>query len=113
MIDQPLCASLKGELIERQLPGGGWSYGPSSTQSALEPTCLALLALRRDSSPARMRGLEFLLGIENPNGSFPAFKGDEREGSGLSPLAVIALINNGEVAFQTKHGLEWLLNSQG
>jgi len=60
-----------------------------------------------------MRGLEFLVGIQNPNGSWPAFKGDEREGFGLSSLAVIALINNGEVAFQAKHGLEWLLNSQG
>jgi hypothetical protein len=60
-----------------------------------------------------MRGLDFLLDIQNPNGSWPAFKGDQREGSGLSPLAVIALINNGEMAFQTKHGLEWLLNSKG
>ena len=83
--------------MERQHPGGGWSYEPASTQAALEPTCLALLALRWDSSPARARGLQFLLGAQNPNGSWPAFSGDDQEGSGLTALAVIALINSGEI----------------
>ena len=113
MIDRTLRTSLRDTLMERQHPGGGWSYEPASTQAALEPTCLALLALRWESSPARARGLQFLIGAQNPNGSWPAFSGDDQEGSGLTALAVIALINSGEMGLQTERGLKWLLNSKG
>ncbi len=113
MIATSLGAALKNALIEQELPGAGWSYGLAPSQAALEPTCLALLALRWDSSPARARGLRFLLATQNPNGSWPAFSGDDWEGSGLTAFAVMALINNGEMALQTQHGLEWLLRSRG
>jgi len=113
MIDIALRAELKNALIKQELPGAGWSYGLAPTQAALEPTCLALLALRWDSSPAHALGLEFLLGMQNPNGSWPAFRGDDCEGSGLTALAVIALINNGEMALQTERGVEWLLRLKG
>ena len=111
--DQILQTSLRSALIERQMAGGGWSYWQASAQGDLEPTCLALLALRWNSSPARARGLQFLLDTQNPNGSWPAFSGDDEEGSGLTALALIALINSGEMALQTERGLKWLLNSKG
>ena len=113
MIDAVLRVALKSALIEHQLSGAGWGYGPGSTQPALEPTCLALLALRWDPGPVRTSGLKFLLGVQNPNGSWPAFSGDDREGSGLTALAVIALINSGEMTIQTERGLRWLLSSKG
>jgi hypothetical protein len=111
--DQILQTSLKSALIERQMADGGWSYWQASAQGDLEPTCLALLALRWDLSPARTRGLQFLLDTQNPNGSWRAFSGDDQEGAGLTALAVIALINSGEMALQTERGLKWLLNSKG
>jgi hypothetical protein len=77
MIDTALRAELKNALIKKELSGGGWSYGRAPTQAALEPTCLALLGLRWDSSPARALALEFLLGMQNPDGSWPAFRGDD------------------------------------
>ena len=77
MIDMALRTELKSALIKQELSGGGWSYGSTVGQAALEPTCLALLALRWDSSPARALGLEFLLGMQNPDGSWPAFRGDD------------------------------------
>jgi hypothetical protein len=46
MVDTALRAGLKSALIEQELSGGGWTYGLAATQAALEPTCLALLALR-------------------------------------------------------------------
>jgi hypothetical protein len=113
MIDTALRAELKDVLIKQELSGGGWSYRSSTSQAALEPTCLALLALRWDSSPARALGIEFLLGMQNPDGSWPAFSGDDSEGSGLTALAVIALINNDEMALQTERGVEWLLRLKG
>jgi len=54
-----------------------------------------------------------LLDLQNPNGSWRAFRGDDSEGSGLTALAVIALINNGETTLQTERGVEWLLRSKG
>lgn len=113
MVDAVLPGALKSTLIERQLPAAGWSYGPALSQPALEPTCLALLALRWDLGPVRTSGLKFLLGAQNPNGSWPAFTGDDREGSGLTALAVIALINNAEITLQTERALRWLLSSKG
>jgi hypothetical protein len=113
MIDMALRTELKNGLIKQELCGGGWGYGLTVRQAALEPTCLSLLALRWDSSPARARGVKFLLGMQNPNGSWPAFSSDDSDGSGLTALAVTALINNGEMALQTEHGLEWLLRSKG
>ena len=113
MTERILQISLRNALIGRQMTNGGWSYGQASAQGDLEPTCLALLVLRWDSCPARARGLQFLLDTQNPNGSWPAFSGDDQEGSGLTALALIALINSGEMALQTERGLKWLLNSKG
>lgn len=113
MSDRALRPSLKTALVERHIPDAGWSYEPDSGQSALEPTCLALLALRRESGLAQMQGLQFLLRLQNPNGSWPAFTGDDGEGSGLSALGVMALINNGEIPLQAERGLKWLLDSKG
>jgi hypothetical protein len=113
MIDAPVLEELKRTLIKQELSGGGWSYGSSASQAALEPTCLALLALRWDSSAARARGIRFLATMQNPNGSWRAFRGDDSEGSGLTALAVMALVNNGEMTLQTERGLEWLLRSKG
>jgi len=113
MMDTALRAELKNALIKQELPGSGWSYGLASTQAALEPTCLALLTLRWDSSPVRARSLKFLLDTQNPNGSWPAFSGDDSEGSGLTALAVTALINNGEMGLQAVRGVEWVLRSKG
>ena len=80
MADMALRTELKNGLIKQELPGGGWSYGSSVRQAALEATCLSLLALRWDSSPARVRGVKFLLCMQNLNGSWPAFSDDDSEG---------------------------------
>jgi hypothetical protein len=113
MSDMALRTELKNALIKRELAGGGWSYGSSVRQAALEPTCLSLLALRWDSGRGRSRSLDLLLSMQNPNGSWPAFRGDDSEGSGLTALAVIALINNGETTLQTDRGIKWVPGLKG
>jgi hypothetical protein len=105
--------SLRNALIERQMANGGWCYRQASAQADLEPTSLALLALRWDPSPAQTRGLEFLLDAQNPNGSWPAFSGDDQDGSGLTALAVIALINSGVMTPAIEGALQWLVRSKG
>ena len=108
-----LRALLKRSLVERQLAAGGWSFDPRSSQPDLEPTCLALLAVRFDSESARAGGVRFLVRTQNPNGSWPAFGGDDQEGCGLTPLAVIALNNCREMTPHTERGLKWLLSAKG
>ena len=84
-----------------------------STQAALEPTGLALLALRSDKGPARDRIIRHVLATQNPNGSWPAFAGDDQEGSGLTGLALFALTRCGIKSEATERATHWLLNLRG
>src|SRR5260370_29063461 len=70
--DNVLRGRLLDELMRRQLPSGGWATSKTSKQAALEPSCLAALALglRPDSAHGVQ---DFLLRVQNPNGSWPAF----------------------------------------
>jgi len=101
------------ELTRRQLPHGGWSYHLASRQASLEPTCLSLLALRSNESEAENRGLRFVISMQNPNGSWPAFEGDDREGSWTTSLALWALQGRAVHASLIDRGQRWLLQSKG
>lgn len=101
---------LLDELTRRQMPDG-WSYHPNSSQAALEPTCLALLALRPSDKPATVLGIESLLRLQHPDGSWPALAGDQ-QGCGLTGLAVLTL-NNFGVASNIERATAWLLQCRG
>jgi hypothetical protein len=105
-----LCTS---ELITRQLPNGGWPSTRRSTQAAVEPTALALLALPLNSVSERGAAIHFLLRIQNPNGSWPAFVGDDENGSGLTGLALYALHRCGVEGSATDRAIRWLLRFRG
>jgi hypothetical protein len=106
-------SDLSAELIRRQLPCGGWSALLSSVQPALEPTCYSLLALGSQAADARERAQVFLLGAQNPNGSWPVFAGDERDGSWLTSLVSITLRDLVSAIPARLKGLHWLLGSAG
>lgn len=101
------------ELIHRQLPQGGWPFTSGTTQPAVEPTALALLALPPESVRERDEAIQFLLRCQNANGSWPAFSGDDREGSGLTGLALFALERCGAQGIVRHRGVEWLLKTKG
>jgi hypothetical protein len=96
-------------VLDLQLPCGGWGY---SRQWAMEPTCLALLALRLRSTEDRARGLRFLESCQRADGSWPGFEGDE-EGSWATALAVMALIRLGGDWESVQRGCQWLLRTRG
>jgi hypothetical protein len=104
---------IERELLARQLPSGGWSFFQSSAQAALEPTCLSLLALRSSQSPLVTRARNFVLRIQNPNGSWPAFVDDDGDGAWVTSLAVMALQDFSEATSLRLSGLSWLLHSAG
>ena len=101
------------ELIHRQLPDGGWPFTTDSTQSALEPTALALLALPSGSVREQDAAVRFLLRTQNANGSWPAFSGDDGEGSGLTGLVLYALNRRRVPGMKANRAIQWLIESRG
>lgn len=89
----------------------GWSYRPECSQAALEPTCLALLALHPKGKPATVPGMESLLRLQHPDGAWPALAGDH-DGCGLTGLAILALNKFGNED-NVERGITWLLRYRG
>ncbi len=100
-------------LVDRQLPEGGWPFSSHTTQSAIEPTALALLALPSNSVRERDAAVRFLLRSQNANGSWPAFSGDDAGGSGLTGLVFYALNCCRAQGMVTNRAVHWLLESRG
>jgi hypothetical protein len=101
------------ELIDRQLPDGGWPFSAGTAQSAVEPTALALLALPSGSIGERDAAVRFLLPMQNANGSWPAFRGDDGGGSGVTGLALYALNRCCAQGMLTDRAVQWLIESRG
>ena len=99
----------------------GWGYGQG--QDAVEPTCLALLALRDFRERLDLseigrrervtRALESFERQQNPNGSWPAFQGDDQNGCWTTSLAVITLIRTSASPERLRAGTRWLLEAYG
>jgi hypothetical protein len=104
---------MRERLAAWQLPQGGWAYRAGTQQSALEPTCLALLALESCGLGAWEKGIRFLVRTQNPNGSWPAFEGDDQRGSWTTALALLALRDRSEHGPALDKGWRWLLESKG
>ena len=101
------------ELIDRQLPEGGWPFTSDAIQAAAEPTALALLALPSNSGSERDAAIRFLLHVQNANGSWPAFSGDDGGGSGLTGLALYALNRCCAHGTAANRAVHWLIESRG
>lgn len=125
---EPRQQYLLGSLLARQnRTTAGWAYWRK--QDAIEPTCLALLALRNfeaSPEPAQVRSrcgdcrsrritdaLEQFEDQQNPNGSWSAFRGDDAAGCWTTALALITLIHTSAPTERLQGAIRWLLNAQG
>jgi hypothetical protein len=106
-----LLRDIQAEIEIRSLPGGGWASG-NGRIAAVETTCYSLMALRDIQSAARDKAIDQLMRMRNPDGSWPAFEGDDRQGCWATSLAIITLHFLGLSAAPSK-ALEWLLNNKG
>jgi hypothetical protein len=111
--DGVVLSSVLAELSRRQLPAGGWAALRSSVQACLESTCLTTLAIGSDDSDEVRLAQEFLVRVQNPNGSWPAFVGDDRDGVWVTSLAVIALRDVATAIPARLAGIHWLMKCQG
>ena len=100
-------------LIERQLPEGGWLHTSDTKQMAIEPTALAVLALPWNLGHEREAAIRSLLHAQNPNGSWPAFCGDDAHGSWYTGLVACALGCFGEEEMPARRAVHWLLRYRG
>ena len=106
-----LMAGLRARLDANQRPCGAWGY--RGNQVSVESTCLAILALRQHRSIKLVRATQALLDLQNEDGSWPAFSGDEPEGCWTTALAVLSLMGTGQATKHLAPGVEWLLNARG
>jgi Prenyltransferase and squalene oxidase repeat len=106
-------SSVLAELSRRQLPSGGWAALRSSVQASLETTCLATLAVGSEHSDEVRLAEDFLVRVQNPNGSWPAFFGDDRDGAWVTSLAAIALRDSATATPARLSGIHWLMKCQG
>src|ERR1039458_10820277 len=104
-------AGLRETLNANQRPTGAWGY--RGIQDSVESTCLAILALCQRPSLKLTRAIQALLALQNADGSWPAFTGDEPEGCWTTALAVLSLMETGQATNRLAAGIQWLLNARG
>jgi hypothetical protein len=109
METKQLLENVRSEITRRALPQGGWSSS-ASHQVSVETTCLSLMGLRQIGRASDL-GRNFLLHIQNADGSWPAFRGDDAEGCWTTSLAVITLLGHNDSSAQ--RGIQWLIGNTG
>jgi squalene cyclase len=107
----PNVSQLARSLEEQRLPLGGWSY-LNSSQTSVEATSLAAMALSSESSNASGSGIKQLLRLQRRDGGWPAFLGDS-EGSWTTALALCALNQMTDFASAREKGFHWLIAERG
>jgi hypothetical protein len=106
-----LAAKLHHKLVAMQCNQGGWGFNVN--QPAVEPTCLAILALRHSRTAALELGLQVLKNLQNSDGSWPAFVDDKPEGCWTTSLAVLTLMAIQRQNDRANLGIRWLLGAKG
>ena len=95
----------------RQSYAGCWGFG--GDQDAIEPTCLAILALRNQPSTQLARALDAIANRQNRDGSWAALCEDEAEGCWTTALAVLSLMATQHEPGRVARGIQWLLCARG
>src|SRR5215831_6233318 len=87
--------------------------GAQVDQPAVEPTCLGILALRQNRTPEVGLALYALGSLQNADGSWPAFVGDDRDGCWTTALGVLALMAAQRQTDRLHSAVHWLLTAKG
>src|SRR5215468_3138614 len=101
----------QSEIEKRAVSTGGWPSG-NGERAGIETTCYALMALGDYHGPARQKAVDLLLRMQNPDGSWPAFEGDDPEGCWTTALAAIALRFVGMSSAPVEKAQRWLLSNK-
>jgi len=88
-------------------------WGNHTNNAAIEPICLGLLALRREKDPEIILAIQMLRDLQNANGSWSAFAGDEPAGCWTTALAMLALLAVGGRSGSLATATRWLVDAKG
>lgn len=102
---------LRKTLRANQGVAGVWP--DRGNQGSVESTCFAILALRRESSMELWRAVQALQGLQNMDGSWPAFIGDDPEGCWTTAIAALALMETCVKTERLGSGIQWLIEARG
>ena len=97
-------------LHRRLLSREGWRLSPGRF---LEPACLAITALRREPRSELTAAVETLEALQNEDGSWPTFVGDETEGCWVTALVVLTLLARDRRGPRLDRAARWLLKAEG
>ncbi|HWQ91797.1 MAG TPA: hypothetical protein VN673_09005, partial [Clostridia bacterium] len=100
------------ETLQRaQRKSGAWGY--RGNQASVETTCLAILAIRRHGAFETSRAVRLLEDLQNPNGSWPGFAGDDKDGCWATALAAFTLMAARSDKKHLMPAIDWLLKARG
>ena|SRR5579871_1207922 len=100
------------EILKTYLkPNGFWR--DHGNRGAIEPTCLGLLALRQEKDPEITLAIQMLHHLQNEDGSWSAFAGDEPAGCWTTALAILALLAVGSRSGALEVATQWLVDAKG
>jgi hypothetical protein len=100
------------EILKTYLKANGfWRYHGNTV--AIEPTCLELLALRQEEDPEITLAIRMLHNLQNADGSWSAFAGDEPAGCWTTALAILVLLAVGGRSGGLKSAIHWLVEAKG
>ena len=97
-------------LVEPPMPFG---IASRQTLCSVESMSLLILALRRTRCLRFDQTVESLQSLQNRDGSWPAFVGDDSEGCWATALAVLSLIAIGGDTAHLQLAIRWLLFAKG
>ena len=100
------------EILRTYLKANGFWRNHGST-GAIEPTCLWLLALRQEKDPEIILAIQMLHDLQNGDGSWSAFAGDEPAGCWTTALAMLVLLAVGGRSDALESATHWLVDAKG
>jgi hypothetical protein len=100
------------EILKGYLKANGF-WGCHRKTGAIEPTCLGLLALRQEKDPEIILAIQMLHNLQNADGSWSAFAGDEPVGCWTTSLAMLALLAVGGRSSTLESATHWLVDAKG
>ena len=90
---------------------GFWRY--HGNPGEIEPTCLGLLALRREKDHEIILAIQMPHNLQNADGSWAAFAGDEPAGCWTTALAILVLLGVGGRSGALESATHWLVDAKG